>query len=130
MTKQEHINYWRGSALQDFETANVLFIGKRYMMCLFVCHLATEKLLKANWVKDNPDNFPPFTHNLELLHKQTALDLPDALVANLRLISAWNIEGRYEDYNKNFFNLCTFEYTESQLSMIENLKECLLNKLQ
>src|ERR1035437_9045398 len=99
MTKKEHINYWKESALQDFETAQVLYNGKRYMMCLFVCHLAIEKLLKANWVKANVDNFPPFTHNLELLHNQTSLNLSAEDVANLKLISAWNIEGRYEDYN-------------------------------
>jgi HEPN domain-containing protein len=83
MTKKDHIIYWKESALQDFETANVLFDGKRYMMCLFVCHLGIEKLLKAHWVKDNIDNFPPFTHNLELLHNQTSLNLSADDIANL-----------------------------------------------
>jgi HEPN domain-containing protein len=129
MTKQEHIIYWKESSLQDFETVRVLYEGKRYMMSLFVCHLAIEKLLKAHWVKDNKDNFPPFTHNLELLHNQTLLNLSNEQLGDLKLINAWNIEGRYEDYNKNFYRLCSKEYTERQLKMIENLKECLLKTL-
>ena len=100
------------------------------MLCLFVCHLMIEKLLKSCWVKDNQTNFPPFTHNLEILYKQTNLNLPEEYIANLRIINTWNIEGRYIDYKKNFYHLCTKEYTEKQLLMINNLKECLLKNLQ
>jgi HEPN domain-containing protein len=129
MTKQEHIIFWKQAALEDSDTIQVLFAGGRYMMCLFVCHLMIEKLLKAHWVKDNAEHVPPFTHNLELLHNQTHLGLALEDVANLRLINAWNIEGRYVDYKQNFYKLCTRDYTEKQLLIIETLKQCLLNKL-
>ena len=129
MTKEEHIAFWKESGLQDYESISVLFNGRSYMLCLFVCHLMIEKLLKSCWVKDNQGNFPPFTHNLEILHNQTTLNLPEEDIANFRLINSWNIEGRYVDYKKNFYRLCTKEYTEKQLLMIEKIKECLLKNL-
>ena len=98
MTKEEHTTFWKESALLDYDSISVLFNGRSYMLCLFVCHLMIEKLLKSNWVKDNQTNFPPFTHNLEILHSQTMLNLPVEEIANLRLINTWNIEGRYVDY--------------------------------
>ena len=129
MTKDEHIRFWKESALRDYEGVSALFNGRSYMLCLFVCHLVIEKLFKSHWVKDNETNFPPFTHNLEILHKQTVLNLHAEDVANLRLINTWNIEGRYVDYKNNFYRLCTKEYTEKQLLLIEKLKECLLKNL-
>lgn len=41
------------------------------MQALFFSHLVIDKLLKAIWVKENEENIPPFTHNLEHLYNQT-----------------------------------------------------------
>lgn len=45
MNKQEHINYWRGSAQHDFESAKSMFDMAKYDWCLFVGHLVLEKIL-------------------------------------------------------------------------------------
>ncbi|MBX2915136.1 MAG: HEPN domain-containing protein [Cyclobacteriaceae bacterium] len=76
LTKEEHISYWKREADRNWETALYLQKGNHRVMALFMIHLVTEKLLKAHWVKDNFENQPPRTHDLQNLNKQTELDLP------------------------------------------------------
>ncbi len=75
MTKQEHINYWKQEADKNWETALYLMDGKQFVMALFMMHLVIEKLLKAHWVKDNVDNIPPRTHELQMFHNQSEMNL-------------------------------------------------------
>jgi HEPN domain-containing protein len=128
--KKVHIKYWLEGADESWESANVLIEGRRYMMALFCWHLCIEKLLKANWVKDNEANFAPLTHNLILLHDQTLLSLPEDMQADLKIINFWNIEGRYPDYRNLVYKSATKEYLEEKKPMIENIRLCLLKKMQ
>jgi HEPN domain-containing protein len=64
MNKQEHILFWKNSAKNDWKISQKLFHSKDYLYSLFFAHLVLEKLCKAHWVKDNPENFPPKIHNL------------------------------------------------------------------
>jgi hypothetical protein len=66
MTKQQHINYWTNTAVEDWTTVEVLFSTKRYLHCLFWAHLVLEKLAKAHWVKTHEDDIPPKVHNIIL----------------------------------------------------------------
>jgi len=38
---------WIESSTYDIKTADYMFETKRYVYVLFMCHLATEKLIKA-----------------------------------------------------------------------------------
>ena len=76
LTKEEHIAYWKREAARNWETAIYLPQGSQHVMALYMLHLVTKKLLNAHWVKDNIDNQPPRTHDLQNLHNQTELDLP------------------------------------------------------
>lgn len=100
------------------------------MMALFCYHLCFEKLLKAHWVKDNVDDFPPRTHNLNWLHDQTRLALSNELQEELKLINYWNIEGRYPDYKQTFYKSATKEYVESKKEILKTIRQCLTDKLQ
>lgn len=51
--------------------------------------------------------------NLELTERQEQL---------LNIITKFNISARYDDYKKEFQNKCTDEYTEEQLSNIEEVR--------
>jgi HEPN domain-containing protein len=64
MGKNEQINYWVTSSEEDWMVAEDLLRLRRYLHTLFLFHLVIEKLLKANWVKDNFGDTPPYTHNL------------------------------------------------------------------
>ncbi|KXG77506.1 hypothetical protein AN618_10580 [Fervidicola ferrireducens] len=54
---------WLESSEYDFETAKAMFKAGRYNYCIFMCHQAVEKLLKALVIFLKKE-FPPKTHNL------------------------------------------------------------------
>ena len=127
--KNAHIKYWVEGAEESWKSAEALIAGGRYMMALFCWHLAIEKLLKAHWVKDNEEDYPPRTHNLTFLHDQTQLNLPTEMQEELKVISFWNIEGRYPDYRNMVEKTATGDYIESKRKTIESINKCLTEKL-
>lgn len=130
MTKAEHIEFWKNSSNRDWESVNVLYNGKQYVQALFFCHLVLEKLFKAIWIKDNEENTPPFSHNLESLFNQTNLELDPVTTDFLSIANNWNIEGRYQDYKDKFYKKATKEYTFEKINEVEKLRKCLLENLQ
>lgn len=115
MTKQEHINYWLSTSKEDLESAFVIFNSGKYFWSLFVAQLSLEKLLKAFWVRDNDVHFPPKTHDLNKIAKETNLQLIDADKEFLAEVSAFNIEARYPDYKKKFSERCTQDFASKYL---------------
>lgn len=75
MDKEQHIDYWRKSALHDYETAKSMFDSAKYDWCLFVGHLVLEKTLKAIFVKRNDNKMPPKVHNLVRLCELNKIEL-------------------------------------------------------
>ncbi len=75
MTKEEHIKYWRESAQHDIESADSIYNSERYDWCLFVGHLALEKILKAIFVDRNNNKMPPKTHSLVRLAEISKINL-------------------------------------------------------
>ena len=129
MTKSDHIGYWRKESERNWETALYLVAGRQFVMGLFMFHLVIEKLLKAHWVKDNVDNFPPRTHDLQLLHNQTELDLPAEDYDFLAVISQWSIDTRYPDYKNKIYSIATEDYIGKQQQRIKTLLTCLQEQL-
>jgi HEPN domain-containing protein len=129
MTKEDHIKYWTNDAERNWETASYLKQGKQNVMALFMLHLVVEKLLKAHWVKDNVDNTPPRTHDLQLLFKQSELSLSTEHYDYLSVINQWNIDTRYPDYKNKVYQIATELYLENHFTKVSELRECLLEKL-
>ncbi len=121
MTKKEHIKYWRESAQHDLESAGTIFNSGRYDWCLFVGHLALEKLLKALFVDRNDNVIPPRIHNLVRLAELSKIKLSDEQKFNLDKINDFNIEARYPDYKLEFYKRCTRNYAKEQLNKIKEL---------
>ncbi|MFH1612953.1 MAG: HEPN domain-containing protein, partial [bacterium] len=92
MIKEEHINYWRESARHDIEAAEGIFDSKRYDWCLFVGHLALEKILKAVFVDRNDNNMPPKIHNLVRLAELSKIEIDDEQKFLLDKINDFNIQ--------------------------------------
>ena len=117
--KQKIIDYWIQSSDDDFETMNAMLDSRRFAWSLFVGHLMIEKLLKALFVNVN-NEFPPFTHNLLRLAEKSGVELTEEKKLFLVSVTAFNINGRYDDYKMSFQKTCTPEFTSM---WIENLKE-------
>lgn len=119
--KQKLIDFWIVGADDDYDTMIAMFDTKRYSWALFVGHLMIEKLLKAYFVKIN-ENYPPFTHNLLKLAKDTNLPLTDELKLQLTTITAFNLNARYDDYKRSFQKKCAPDFTNEWIEKIKELK--------
>ncbi len=129
MIKKDYIEYWLSTSKEDFETALSLFDSGKYVWSLFVAHLALEKLLKAFWVRDNESNFPPRTHELNRIAKESKLVFTDKEKEFLAEVSAFNLEVRYPDYKRRFNERCTKDFANKYLNDIKELFECTLKKI-
>ena len=120
MTKEEHINYWRESAQHDLESAKDIFNSGRYDWCLFIGHLALEKILKAIFVDRNDNKMPPKTHNLVRLTELSEIEIDDEQKFLLDKINDFNIQTRYPHYKLEFYKQCNAEYTHEYLNKIQD----------
>jgi len=126
MTKEQHIDYWLDTAQYDWDGTEKAFEAKSYLHCLFWAHLTLEKLAKAHWVKEN---IPPKVHNIHWLLEQSNIDLGEDMMFFLEEFNDFQLEGRYPDYTKKIYKICTKEFTFEKLEKIKEVRECLLKML-
>ncbi len=131
MKKRDFIEYWLKSSKHDLNVAESLFSSKHFDYCLFLSHLALEKLLKAWWVKDNNNkgNNPPKTHNLVYLAQHTSLELSDEQLKYLQFVNTFNIGVRYPDYKFKVYQKCTKDFTEKHFKKVKEFYKWLIEKL-
>ncbi len=129
MDKQDYIEYWKTSSEKSWNAANHLFEKSDFVESLFFAHLTIEKMLKAHWVKDNPDNFPPRIHNLRRLAENTKLGLNPGQLVFLEQMNTFQIEGRYPDYRFSIYQILDEQKTKSILDETEIFNQWLLNNL-
>lgn len=119
----ERIKYhWIETSNDDFRTMNKLFKSKTYNWALFIGHISVEKLIKALYVRLHRNHAPPI-HNLYRLAELCEMELTDEYSDWLDTITSFNINARYDDYKKEFYNICTREYTELWIDRIKELRE-------
>lgn len=116
----EQINYWKTSAERTWRVASTLFKNKHYDSCLFFCHLTIEKLLKG-LVAQKTKDYAPYIHDLAELARKTNLELTDKQLENLKIITTFNIAGRYDEAKFSFYKKCTKEYTEKYYAISKEL---------
>ena len=129
LTKRDHIDYWKKTAEDSWETADYLLKGKKFPEALFFYCPAIEKWLKAHWVKDNVDNYPPRIHDLYSLYAETNLQLEAEQLDFMGTVARWNLEGRYPDYRFTLKKIATEDFMSRRIEELKTLKKCLLEKL-
>jgi HEPN domain-containing protein len=130
LTKQDHITYWLKGSDESWQGAILLLEGKQFTLAAFCFHLTIEKLLKANWVKNNEENYPPRIHNLTYLHNEAKLNLDDEMKDLCKLINSWNQEGRYPEYISKLHQGISGEYLSFVMNDLIKLRQCLQSQLQ
>jgi HEPN domain-containing protein len=129
MTKNEIIQYWLKTSEMDYDTMISLFRSKKYSWSLFIGHLATEKLLKAYYVKIVSTNVPRI-HNLLRLAELSNLDLSQKDRDFLTKLTGFNINARYPDYKLKIYKICTSTFTEKYIKEIEKFKKWIIKKIK
>ena len=128
-TKEEHIIHWANQSSDDWESAELLFKGKKYLHALFFTHLSIEKICKAHWVRASEGNIPPKTHNLIFLLSQTSVELTDDQKEFLLELNRFQIEGRYPEQVSKLHKVSTASFAQYKLDQAKQIQQWLLNKL-
>lgn len=120
--------YWARSAAEDVITSESLFASKRYLPCLFYCHLFVEKILKGLIVKKTGEP-SPYGHMLLRLAKLAGLSLTDGQSTLLADLTRFNIRARYEDYKYGLHKEASKEFTKKYMHDAKELYVWLKKKL-
>ncbi|MEK7141235.1 MAG: HEPN domain-containing protein [Patescibacteria group bacterium] len=111
--------FWQTTAKETLASAQSLVKAKHFDHALFFCHLALEKMLKGLvWKKTNNPPFP--IHDLVKLAQQAHLQLSTNQQEQLKEITTWNIEARYDTYKRDFYRKATQPFT---LEWMKTVKE-------
>ena len=116
------VQHWIETSDDDFKTMLTLYRSKTYHWALFMGHISTEKLLKAYYVK-KCQNHAPFTHNLYRLAELGGLEISEEYVEWLFKITTFNLNARYDDYKKEFYSICTDNFTKEWIEKIKTLRQ-------
>jgi len=96
---KEETKSWLLQAEENFDTAIYLYEGHRYSACVFYCHQALEKLLKA-CVVEFANKLPRKIHQLDQIARESGLDLPKEWEEDLAEITRHFWRVRYPDFRK------------------------------
>lgn len=72
----------------------------------------------------------PRTHDLYNLAIKSGIKLSEDQKDSLQYITLFNIETRYEEYKKDFFNKCTKEFAHKNIQIIKELRIWLKEKIK
>ena len=86
----------------DLDVAGLCFRQEVYVYCVFFCHLALEKLLKAIVLEELGLEEPPYTHNLSGLSEIAGLDLLDEYAVFLARLSTRSVDTRYPEFLSDY----------------------------
>lgn len=131
MNNRDLMNYWIESANEDYDTMMYMKVGRKNTWSLFMGQMVIEKLLKALYARNNvSEPYAPKSHDLLYLAQKINLTVTETQQRYLNEITRFNLNLRYDDYKREFYNKCTDEYTEEQINKIEEVKQWLENLLK
>jgi len=93
----KQIAYWKESADDDIETAEILIEKGKFVHGLFFCHLSIEKIIKALVVKET-EEIPPRSHDVFYLVKKANITIPEDKQIISQILMKYQLEGRYPEY--------------------------------
>ncbi len=99
---------WLTQADYDFQTAEYMFQGARYVYAVFMAHLSIEKALKGIYQK-RLNAIPPKTHNLTYLTTETKSQPPEHIDKFLIWLDQASVATRYPEELMKLQNVYTQE---------------------
>ena len=122
------IQHWINTSDNDFDAMLALYHSKIYHWALFIGHISLEKLLKAYFVKKKQIH-APFTHNLYRLAELSDMEISEEYAEWLFKITTFNLNARYDDYKKEFYSICSADFTKEWINKIKDLQQWIKQKL-
>ena len=115
------VRYWIDTSEEDYNTMLTLYESGSYGWTLFLGHISTEKLLKACYVRKFKKH-APFTHNLYRLAELNEISITEEYADWLDKITSFNLNARYDDYKREFYSICTPEFTQDWIEKIKIIR--------
>jgi HEPN domain-containing protein len=113
----------------DWKRATDIFnSNKNLHFCLFICHLAIGKLLKALVVKETNDH-PLKTYNLLRLKEIANMDLKTDDIQFLEELNQFQLDTRYPDEKFTLYKLATKDFTRERFNKTEKLRLWLKSRI-
>lgn len=103
--------YWMTTSQSDHKAYLSLRRSGQYAQALFFLHLVIEKRIKALIVKHTKDH-APHSHSLPFLIGKTPHTPSEAMLADLLVITGFNISGRYPDEKLEFYKMATKSFAD------------------
>lgn len=97
-----------------------MFATKRYVYVLFMCHLATEKVIKALYEVIH-EKISPKTHNLVALLNAIELDVPEELLQTIESLNDISLVTRYPEDIRALVKAFKKDRVEDYLNKIKML---------
>ena len=88
---------WLAQADYDLSVAQLLYQQEVYRYCVFFCHLALEKALKAMLMDILERDEPPHTHVLDRLARMAGIDIPEEYDRFITDLSNESVSARYPE---------------------------------
>jgi HEPN domain-containing protein len=112
--------YWFDEAKEALTVADHLIERGDYSYALFFGHLAVEKEIKGLHAIRRGEHAPPI-QNLLRLARAAGLEPDEARTEIFLRTTAFNIEARYPDPERDFRRKCTAEYAAEQMAAIREV---------
>ena len=117
---------WQAQAEYDLGVAELLYRQSVYRYCVFFCHLALEKQLKAMFIERTGIQSPQRTHDLVDLAGDAGIDLPAEYHGFMLELSKQSVAARYPEDSEYRYNE---ELAASTLSQVREVQEWLKSKI-
>lgn len=115
------VKHWIDTSDEDFQAMLNLYDSKSYSWSLFLGHISVEKLLKAVYVNRHKKH-APFLHNLFRIAELSDIEMTNEQSDWLDKVTSFNLNARYDDYKREFYSLCTPEFTKEWIEKIKILR--------
>ena len=117
---------WQAQAEYDLSVAELLYRQSVYRYCVFFCHLALEKQLKAMFIERTGIQSPPRIHNLVEIAGDVGIDVPAEYYGFMVELSKQSIAARYPEDSVYRYDE---EHAASTLSQAREVQEWLKSKI-
>ena len=130
MDSAEKSKYWWDLSDYDIVTAEAMLQTGRWLYVGFMCHQSVEKALKAYWCAKQPENDPPYLHNLFRLVQGAGLEhqMSEDQLDFIDGLTPLNIEARYPSYKEKLLKNMTPDYCKNLISKTKELLSWIRNR--
>ncbi|MBI3361152.1 MAG: HEPN domain-containing protein [Chloroflexi bacterium] len=124
---KEQTRKWIALSDEDFNAAQVMLASRQYRWTIFLCHIATEKLLKG-CVVEFADEYPPKIHMLVRLAEKADVTFPENLKSFVEEMSDKSIPTRYPEEDVTYTESGAHAAVDKTREVLEWLKQQLTSR--